>query len=477
MVGLVVVSHSRALAVAAVELAAEMVHDGRPPIEVAAGLDESTLGTDAVAIAAAIGRADAGDGVVVLMDLGSAVLSAEMALEMADHPDRVVLCPAPLVEGLVAAVVSAAAGAGRSEVAAEASAALEAKLTQLAPAPAAPSVADEPDEHAVTGVVTVANPHGLHARPAARLVTEARRFDAKVEIRNRTTGSGWVAAGSLSRVSTLGVLRGHEVELRATGPEARQAVDELVALARRQFDEADVLLAAPPASDIPDIPVSDRGELAARAASAGVGIGPAWRPAATVLPDIPEISGGIPAEEWRRVGAAVEAARLEISQLRAAAGQGQADIFEAHLLLLADADLLDDVQARIDRGDAAPRAVHDAADRVAREFEALEDPYLKGRAADVRAVGEQVVRHLLGLERTRLDGDGVLVASDLTPGDVVGLDRSRVTGVLLAGGSPTAHAAILARGARFRWWSARAPACSASRPGRRSRSTAARASS
>lgn len=443
MVGLVVVSHSHALAVAAVELAAEMVHDGRPPIEVAAGLDESTLGTDAVAIASAIGRADAGDGVVVLMDLGSAVLSAEMALEMVDAPDRVVLCPAPLVEGLVAAVVSAAAGAGRSEVAAEASAALEAKLTHLAPAPAAPSVADEPDDHAVSGVVTVDNPHGLHARPAARLVTEARRFDAKVEIRNRTTESGWVAAGSLSRVSTLGVLRGHEVELRASGPQAREAVDGLVALVRRRFDETDAPVAAP-VTNISEPEVV--GDSVPRAASAGVGIGPAWRPAVGALPDIPEISGGIAVEEWRRVEEAVEATRLEISQLRTAAGTGQADIFEAHLLLLEDADLLDDVRVRIDRGDAAPRAVHDAADRVAGEFDALEDPYLKGRAADVRAVGEQVVRHLLGLERTQLDGDGVLVAADLTPGDVVGLDRNRVTGVLLAGGSPTAHAAILARG-------------------------------
>ncbi|MCU7726197.1 phosphoenolpyruvate--protein phosphotransferase [Actinoplanes sp. KI2] len=446
MVGLVVVSHSRALAVAAVALAVEMVHDGRPPIEVAAGLDESTTGTDAVAIASAIDRADAGDGVVVLMDLGSAVLSAELALEMAGSPDRVVLCPAPLVEGLVAAVVSAASGAERSEVAAEAAAALEAKLTHLgsgsSTSDAVPSVVDPLPASSPTAVVTVANPHGLHARPAARLVTEARRFDARVEIRNRTTGSGWVPAGSLSRVSTLGVLRGHEVELRASGPQAGAAVEGLVALARRRFDEAD-LPAAPAVTEVPG--TSATGGTRGQAASAGVGVGPAWRPVASPA-GISEMPGQGVAVEWPRVEAAVEATRLEISQLIGGFGPDRAGIFEAHLLLLADADLLDDVRARIDGGDAAPRAVRDAAERVAGEFEALPDPYLKGRAADVRAVGEQVVRHLLGLEQTRLDGDGVLIASDLTPGDVAGLDRSRVTGVLLAGGSPTAHAAILARG-------------------------------
>jgi prolyl-tRNA editing enzyme YbaK/EbsC (Cys-tRNA(Pro) deacylase) len=95
-------------------------------IEVAAGLDESTFGTDAMAIAAAIGAADSGAGVVVLMDLGSAVLSAELALDLLDDPaarDRVLLCPAPLVEGAVAAAAAARAGGTLADAAAEARAA------------------------------------------------------------------------------------------------------------------------------------------------------------------------------------------------------------------------------------------------------------------------------------------------------------------------------------------------------------------
>src|SRR3954470_13984919 len=137
MVGLVVVGHSRALARAAVALASEMVQDKPVPIEVAAGLDDTTFGTDATAIMAAITSADQGDGVVVLMDLGSAVLSTELALELLadDVRERGVLSPAPLVEGLVAAVVSAAAGAGRDEIAAEAAGALAGKAAQLGVAP------------------------------------------------------------------------------------------------------------------------------------------------------------------------------------------------------------------------------------------------------------------------------------------------------------------------------------------------------
>jgi len=84
MTGIVVVSHSRALAEAAVALAGEMVHGTQARIKVAAGLDPTTFGTDAAAIVDAIVAADDGAGVVVLMDLGSAVLSAEMALDLVD---------------------------------------------------------------------------------------------------------------------------------------------------------------------------------------------------------------------------------------------------------------------------------------------------------------------------------------------------------------------------------------------------------
>src|SRR5438874_11028090 len=134
MVGIVVVSHSRALARAAVELAGQMLHGQGPTIAIAAGLDETTLGTDAVQVKEAIEQVDGPGGVVVLLDLGSAVLSAELALDLLDSAirERVVLSAAPLVEGLVAAVVTAAGGGTATEVAAEAAGALAGKQAHLA---------------------------------------------------------------------------------------------------------------------------------------------------------------------------------------------------------------------------------------------------------------------------------------------------------------------------------------------------------
>ena len=270
MVGLVVVSHSRALARAAVALAQEMLHGRRVPIVVAAGLDDGTFGTDAGQIVDAIAEADDGEGVVVLMDLGSAVLSAELALDLLDDDARarVALCPAPLVEGLVVAAVAAAGGASRDEVVAEATAALAGKQSHLGvdvpdQAPAATTNGSVP---ALQGDFVVALPHGLHARPAARVVQEVRTLDAQVELRNAVTDSAWVPADSLSRVATLGALQDHRVDVRASGRQAREALDRVLALAARDFDEV-------PASSAPSRTTPRRGPIAA---SPGIGIAPAW---------------------------------------------------------------------------------------------------------------------------------------------------------------------------------------------------------
>ncbi|MFD7845239.1 dihydroxyacetone kinase phosphoryl donor subunit DhaM [Nocardia sp. NPDC059764] len=235
MIGLVVVSHSRALAEAAVALAAGLLPDQGVAVRIAAGLSAAEFGTDAVAVADAVREADSGDGVLVLMDLGSAVLSAETALDLLESPVRVHLSAAPLVEGLVAALAVAGGGADLETVAREADGALTAKRSQLGSS-TEPGVAIDPhpstgsapvDNSAVIEIFEVTGRHGLHARPAAELVSALRDFDAHVELRNDTTGVGPVPGDSLTRVLTLGVLPGHRLEVRATGPDAALAVSKV----------------------------------------------------------------------------------------------------------------------------------------------------------------------------------------------------------------------------------------------------------
>lgn len=123
-VGLVLVSHSRQLAEGLRELA-EQVGQGRVPIAVAAGSEGGTLGTSAIDIARAVESLAETDGVLVLMDLGSAVLSTETALEQLDPSlrERVQMVDAPFVEGAVAATVEASLGSGLDAVRATAEAA------------------------------------------------------------------------------------------------------------------------------------------------------------------------------------------------------------------------------------------------------------------------------------------------------------------------------------------------------------------
>lgn len=117
MVGIVIVSHSGKIAGGIKDLI-EQLTQGRVRVEVAAGAVDGSLGTDATAITAAIQRADTGEGVAVLMDLGSAVLSAETALDLLplEARKRALLCDAPLVEGAVAAGVEASLGSDLAEV-------------------------------------------------------------------------------------------------------------------------------------------------------------------------------------------------------------------------------------------------------------------------------------------------------------------------------------------------------------------------
>lgn len=249
MVGIVVVSHSEALALAAVELAMQMVGQQPPPVEVAAGNDGG-LGTDAVAVADAIQRADAGgagSGVLVITDLGSALMSSELALELVEELEgEVMLSRAPFVEGLVAAVVQASLGSSLADVEREAAGAMRAKTAQLAgsgedaPSPPADSgsgaaAGAEELSAAPAGAETldveIVNPEGLHARPAVLLAKAAADLAVDVTITNLETGAGPAAADSMLELMSLGVRQGNTVRLAADGTDGADAREALASLA------------------------------------------------------------------------------------------------------------------------------------------------------------------------------------------------------------------------------------------------------
>lgn len=232
MVGLVIVSHSYKLAEGVKELAAQMTKDSAA-IAAAGGLAETLLGTDAARVLAAIEEVYSEEGVLVLIDLGSAELSARLAVEMlpAGRQSRVIISPAALVEGAVAAALEAALGGDLEQVQAAAESA--AKISKLAAAEGGPIAANRPDEL----LLTLLNPSGLHARPAALFVQTAGRFQAKIEVRNLSNGSPAVNGKSILNVVTIGAVQGSQIAIRAAGDDAPQALEALRELVENRFGE------------------------------------------------------------------------------------------------------------------------------------------------------------------------------------------------------------------------------------------------
>jgi multiphosphoryl transfer protein len=464
MVGLVIVSHSAELAAGVVELAHEM-GGGDVRIEAAGGLDDGSVGTDAARVQAAIERAVSADGVLVLMDLGSALMSAEMATELLEGDDRVVLSGAPLVEGAVAAAAVARGGASLEEVAAEARGALAMKVSQLGaeePGAEEPPADAAPAQAAIAEVETrvrVVNEIGLHARPAALVVELASRFDADLRLA-KAGRPGQVSARSLTGLMTLGARLGDELVASASGPEAREAVTALEALAREGFGEGVSAAPAPappsaaaappaPAAEDNSAPPAPGTVLTGIAASAGVAVAPARHLEAGMEVPPERESEGVEAESDRLergradARAAIERDRESLVTRGAAP---EAAIFSAHLALLDDEALLEPARAAIHRGAPAEHAWLAATEDAASSYRALEEPLLRERAADVEDVGRRVVAAIVGDGRpSGPPEEGIVIAAELTPADAAALDSSLVRGIATARGTPTAHAAILAR--------------------------------
>ena len=463
MVGIVVVSHSDALAQGVVALAREM-GGADLALEAAGGTDEpGVLGTDAERVRAAIERAMSPDGVLVLMDLGSALMSTEFAVDLlGDTPGRVVMSEAPLVEGAVAAAASASGGASLEEVAAEARGALAMKTSQLGVEEGAavdePSAA--PAAEAET-VLDVRNAIGLHARPAARFVETVRRFDADVCVAKAPNGRP-VKATSLTNVVALGARFGDTLAVSASGPQADEALLALAQLADEGFGDGIASQPPPRPSAAPtaagavrraaatDISPPASGDvLRGVPASIGLAFGPAHHLHGSSGPP-PDRAAEAPERERERLDQGIAAARLAIARDRevvaARASKAEAAIFDAHLALLDDEAMLDPAQRAIEAGATAERAWHDAAEIVAERYRALDEPLLQERAADVLDVGRRVVAALTGeAGSSSQDREGIVIAGELTPGDAATLDPALVTGIATAHGTATAHAAILAR--------------------------------
>ncbi|HHG2030324.1 TPA: dihydroxyacetone kinase phosphoryl donor subunit DhaM [Klebsiella pneumoniae] len=417
MVNLVIVSHSARLGEGVGELARQMLINDGCKLAIAAGIDDpdSPIGTDPLKVMEAIESVADTDHVLVMMDIGSALLSAETALDLLDPAiaAKVRLCAAPLVEGTLAATVSAASGAGIDKVIADAMSALEAKRVQLGlPSPTsdaapAPMLADDGDTKSVSVIIN--NHNGLHVRPASKLVAALAGFNADLLLEKN---GKCVKPDSLNQIALLQVRRNDKLRLLARGPDADAALEAFQALA------ADA------------------------------------------------------AREQQRLRQAIDQTLADLIALtELAENKFNADIaaiFAGHHTLLDDDDLFDAANDRLlTEQCTAEWALHQVLMELSQQYRQLDDPYLQARYIDIEDILQRTLRHLQGAqERVPTPGEPtIIIADNIYPSTVLQLDASFVKGLCLRDGSEQAHGAIIARAAGIAWLSQQGEALNSVQPG------------
>ncbi|GIQ68309.1 phosphoenolpyruvate--protein phosphotransferase [Xylanibacillus composti] len=189
-------------------------------------------------------------------------------------------------------------------------------------------------------------------------------------------------------------------------------------------------------------------------ASPGIAVGKAF-----VLPnwewDVPDNTIDVAdlAAEFERLYEGIHTSKSEIQSIKQeiyeVIGEAESNIFDAHLAILDDPVFMNEIQGIIRRQyKAAEVAVKETIDHFASMFDLLDDPYMKERAADIKDVGNRLIKHLIGTPEVTLPRDAnpfVLVARELSPSQLANLNPEHVLGILTLVGGPTSHSAIMAR--------------------------------
>ena len=287
--------------------------------------------------------------------------------------------------------------------------------------------------------IEIRNESGLHARPAAVVVRAAAGFRSRIGLENATLAGPTADAKSLVGVLAAGVERGHRVQIWAEGDDEAEAVEALSELLRGGLGERPGEAGAPT-------------RVVGMPGAPGIAVGPIWRPDAEGVADAEGLAGaGSPgaADPEARIRSAAAAAASALAALAARLCEldrvGESEILDAQALMAVDPALLNEA-VRLAAGGLDPAAaIVASAEASARILADLDDELLAARAADVRDVGARIARILVGAGAGMPALPSIAVAADLAPSLVAEVPPGLLLGVVLAGGSPTAHVAILAR--------------------------------
>ena len=297
--------------------------------------------------------------------------------------------------------------------------------------------------------VVLANAHGLHARPATHLVNLTKSFQGDIQV--AVDEGNFVSAKSLTRLLALGCKRGQTLRFIAEPQtDAVEALDKVIQAVQQGLGEEVEPILSP---DIKETQSSQTVKSLPRTLSANTGIpasnGLAFGPVHVIKPKIYQYErmGLSVKAEKEKLDIALHAVKNNIHQVIAKSEATEIkQIFQAHLEMLDDPDLINGVYQKINLNLSAPAAWHEHIEAAAKEQAALPDRLLAERATDLRDIGDRVLAQLCGeviIEEPK--EPYILIMYDVGPSDVARLNKDRVAGILTAVGGASAHSAIVAR--------------------------------
>ena len=300
----------------------------------------------------------------------------------------------------------------------------------------------EEGEALFSKLLTLPNPNGLHARPAAVFAQAAKGFVASICLHKQQASAN---AKSLVAIMALQTAQGDALQVSAAGEDAELAIKTLTELLAAGCGEA-VAAVAVVSESVVRVEASSAKLLRGVCASPGSAFGRVVQVAEQTL-EVAEF-GSDPVVELRHLERALVQAAQALQNLRDnATSNAQAEIFKAHQELLEDPSLLEQAQDLIVDGKSAAYAWRSSTEATSDLFKNLGSALLAERALDLADVGQRVLKLILGVQDSAwvLPEQAILIAEQLTPSQTAGLDTSKVLGFATVGGGATSHVAILAR--------------------------------
>ena len=506
MIGLVLISHSYALAEGTKEMCHTMAGEGLK-VAAAGGLDtpDHLTGTDPMRILAAIEEVYSDDGVILFVDMGSALLSAEFAIQMLDEERQknVRISDAPFVEGAISAAVQAGMNAPLSLVLEELETAMLPKKEQLgtlSPEEKSPhsdssprdpeeekSGQDDGDQPDLCLAFELRNINGLHARPAAKIAALAGTYPKlTISIVNERNHKRVQNARSLNSIALLSAGSGDRVRFEFRGEQSQEAAEALRALAAEGFSDgkAQAAIELRPGEPLPSGDKNAQGKSPSSSLAgschqqSGASLKDAKDAPSEALQALPPVLTGLSASAGFAAGSAFHFERddedqpldelssdpsreetrfhNQLQQLREALqedaegsdrkGAGDAAaIFRAQLMMLEDPLLLEAVTDRIkSQGLTAEAAWDQAMRQLEKSYEDCDSRIIRERAKDIRELRRRFFSPRPELSQ-EVSISGILLADELSPGDVSRVGETGISGICTAYGSPSSHAAVMAR--------------------------------